>query len=365
MTDINLIKDSLTINDIDKILTMFGATTKINYGTGSICSSTICHNQRGMGKDKLYYYDNKKLFHCYTECSPSNFDIFTLVIKVFKIQRDEDIKLPQAIEFVVNAVGLKINSFQGFAPKKDDLVDLLEEVMAPNDSAQDFQLNECGGDALIESLPTVRIPQWEEERITVETMLKYKIRFYAPAVSIVIPHYDINDRLIGIRNRLLKEEDIEKYGKYCPLLASGVMYNHPLGYALYGLNFNKENIKKMKIAIIFEGEKSVLILDSILENNISCAACGSSISDYQIKQLMDLGVQEICIAFDKQYKELFDDEYIRWTNKLNNLILRYRKFFTVTAILDTENLLDYKDSPVDKGGEVFFKLFEKRITSNE
>ena len=56
--------------------------------------------------------------------------------------------------------------------------------------------------------------------------------------------YDIDEELI--------------YGKYKPIKINGILYAHPLSMNLYNLNFSKENIKKIKKAIIFEGEKSTL-----------------------------------------------------------------------------------------------------------
>lgn len=52
------------------------------------------------------------------------------------------------------------------------------------------------------------------------------------------------------------------------------------------------------------GEKSCLLYASYfgMENDISVAVCGSSLSNYQIQLLLDLGIQELIIAFDKQFK---------------------------------------------------------------
>ena len=58
------------------------------------------------------------------------------------------------------------------------------------------------------------------------------------------------------------------------------MYNHPLGFSLYNLNNSKNNIKKIQKAIIWESEKSSLLYESYfgIENDITCACCGSSIA---------------------------------------------------------------------------------------
>ena len=71
--------------------------------------------------------------------------------------------------------------------------------------------------------------------------------------GIIIPHYDENGALIGIRSRtLIKEEEV--YGKYRPAIINGKQYNHPLGFALYNLNNSKKAIAQLGTAIVFEGE---------------------------------------------------------------------------------------------------------------
>lgn len=50
------------------------------------------------------------------------------------------------------------------------------------------------------------------------------------------------------------QEEAENRGKYYPLRINKLLYNHPLGMNLYGLNWSKRAIGIMKKAIIFESE---------------------------------------------------------------------------------------------------------------
>ena len=75
----NQIKNSLTIEQIFHFLETQEAEPCIKDNI--IISKTICHNHKGEGSHKLYYYDNTKLFKCYTDCDDT-FDIFELVIKI-------------------------------------------------------------------------------------------------------------------------------------------------------------------------------------------------------------------------------------------------------------------------------------------
>lgn len=348
------LKESLDINEVSILLEEFGGEPSIS--SFGIISRTICHNHPSdKSSRKLFYYENTHLFKCFTECSES-FDIFELVIKCFKIQRDSEIGLSEAIKFILSKLG---KSFQDFFKEarveKDYFLEFLEnETQHEKKEFKEYEEN------LIENLPCLRIEDWEEDGIFYKDLQKYNIRYYIPTAQVVIPHYNINSKLIGIRGRQMIQEEADKYGKYMPLIVSGEMYNHPLGFNLYGIHLNKQNIINSKTVILVEGEKSVLQAENFLANNIVVAVCGSSISKYQIDELISLGVTELIIAFDRQYKEYGDEECLIWHDKINKMVCKYKIYFNITIMFDTENLLEYKDSPTDKGKEVFETLLKER-----
>lgn len=98
------------------------------------------------------------------------------------------------------------------------------------------------------------------------------------------------------------------------------------------------------------GEKSCLLYASYfgLDNDISVATCGSSLSSYQVDLLLKYNVNEIIIAYDRQYKELNDEEHLRWVKKLKEIHKKYSNKCRITFMFDLEHKLDYKDSPIDK-----------------
>ena len=114
----------------------------------------------------------------------------------------------------------------------------------------------------------------------------------------------------------------------------------------------------MKKAIIYESEKSCLKHQSFFgkENDISVACCGSSISNYQMQLLMDLQVNEIIIAFDRQFQKIGDDEYKRLVAKLTKLQQQYKNYAIISIIFDKRMITNYKDSPIDESPEKFLKL---------
>ena len=114
---------------------------------------------------------------------------------------------------------------------------------------------------------------------------------------------------------------------------------------------------------MFEGEKSCLLYRSYFgeENDLSVAVCGSSFINYQAWLLINLGVKEIIIALDKQYKELNDDEFKKLVKNLKSIHKKYGQFVKISFMFDKTNLLDYKSSPIDHGKETFLELFKSRV----
>lgn len=361
------IKNSLTIEEVKKIVNKLGGDCYFKTNNILICE-TICHNHIDEEKShKLYYYSNTKLFKCYTECADT-FDIFELLIKVQNLNNpNSEITLIKAVKIIESFLNKKFNFTQFFLREEaDQLISKQEKLISKN--KENYEYNFCAYDKkILDFLDKVVVKEWIEEGISANTQQKYNIHFYAPDGQIIIPHYDINGTLIGIRGRYLEDDLCEMYGKYRPAYIHQQLYNHPLSFSLYGLDKTHLNISKYKKAIIFEGEKSVMLYDSYFgsKENISVACCGSSISKQQIDLLLKLGVNEIIIALDRQYKEVNDEENKKYLINIRKLAAKMIDFCNVSVIYDSEHELDYKDSPIDKGKEIFIKLFQKRIFISE
>ena len=117
---------------------------------------------------------------------------------------------------------------------------------------------------------------------------------------------------------------------------------------IYGLFENREEILKKNEVILFEGMKSVLIARGYGFKNTG-AILTSHLNPGQMKILARLGVR-VVFALDKDVK-------IKQDRNIEIL----RRYVNVEYIYDFKDLLDEKDSPVDKGAEVFSKLYETRI----
>lgn len=353
------IKNNLTIEEVKDLLFSFGGDPVIKGET--IISRTICH---GGHSHKLYYYNNTHLFKCYTDCGDNGFDIYELVMKINKLE-NINMSLLQSILFVCNFYNLTF-SIENFSQNDNNLEDwkILNKYQQninknKEEKIIDFKYYD---DKILRFLPHPHILPWEKEGISREVMEKYGICYDPSSEAIVIPHRDKDNNLLGIRERTLIKEN-EVYGKYRPAYLNNQMYNHPLGYALYNLNNSKDNIKKIKKAILFEGEKSCLLYASMfgIENDITVAVCGSNITSYQMQLLLDLGVKEVIVAFDRQFKKIGDEEWKVWTDKLKNINTKYSSKVQVSFMFDKWNLLKYKDSPIDEGKETFLTLFKERV----
>ena len=360
------IKQQLTFQQVYDYIGELGGNPKLGDGE-VLVAHTICHNPACTGSHKLYYYQNTKLFRCYTECAGDAFDIFDLTRRAMKIQRGEEWSLPRAVKHVARYFGFSLSENENFEEMQSRLQDweILKNYQQNSSLNNEKKVIEFKNfdEGILKNLPRPAIIPWLKEGITQEVMNARGICYDPVNQGIVIPHYDENGALIGIRERTLIEEE-EQYGKYKPAIISGVQYNHPLGFALYNLNNSKNNIQKFRTAIVFEGEKSTLRYASLfgMENDISVATCGSNLIQHQVDLLIKYGAIEIVIAFDRQFKELKDAEYNQWTKKLTALHNKYRKLVNISFMFDTKgDMLGYKESPIDRDAETFMKLFKERV----
>ena len=300
--DKNLIKNSLTLEQLYSFLDDLGAAPQLQGNI--IINKTICHNGNS---HKLYYYDNTKLFRCYTDCGGEAFDIYELTRKVKSRENPkerytkegniylDEWNLPEAIEYVAQYFGFSPvqREFEQNSTILEDwkIFNNYDRIEKINNETQIVELK-VYNDNILSYLPRPIIEPWIKEGITQEVMNKRNICYDPKHCGIVIPHYDIDNRLIGIRERtLIKENEVN--GKYRPALLNRQLYNHPLSFNLYNLNNSKDNIARMKKAFVFEGEKSPMLYASYFgeENDISVACCGSSFIQYQAWLLINLGAE--------------------------------------------------------------------------
>lgn len=349
--NIDAIKEKITETDIKNILAEYDALP-YSENDSVIIFPTICHNINAKeASPKLYYYKNSKKFFCFTECNQS-YDIFGLVQKIEETRKNK-------LNFfeVVEKIKDKINYQEGFFEYNNVTKYKTNQNYYKR---KNNKIEVPRYDNNIINFFTFYLPyEWAQEGITYQQLIKYNIRYYKSENEMIIPHYDINKNLVGIRIRVFNDEDILK-GKYRPLKLENKIYSHPLSQFCYGLWENKNNIQITGKAIIVEGEKSVLKGEQLEYNNL-VACCGSNISKIQIQQLIQNGAKEIIIAFDKEYKDKKDKHNEIYYNKLHEICERYKLYCNMSFIFDFWDKIEEKDSPIDKGIDTFNFLVERRI----
>ena len=347
--------DSITLDDVRVFLESLGVEQIAVYeDKGYLVCPTICHNPIDEAESmKLYWYQNNKVFRCYTECN-ENMTIFTLYQK-FMLINYHRVEFEEAVDYVKKCLKhIKITSKKKYKPEIN-FEQYKFDTSVP-------QLTEYPKAMLSYFLP-YHHPLWIKDGIKPEVMDKFHIGLWNAQNKITIPHFDINGRLVGIRARTLDPEEAEEFGKYRPVQIGNILYAHPLHFNLYGLYEHQEAIKKRRSAIIVEGEKSVLLDDGYYgewANTVAC--CGSTINKFHVSLLTNiLGANEITIAFDKEYEDWRSEEARAYRMKIEGLCKKFKGQATFYYIWDMDNLLNKKDSPFDKGKEVFEELYKHRI----
>ena len=310
---------------------------------------TICHNtDASEASMKLYFYKDTKLFVCYTECA--NMSIFKFLRFYYEARQIEYDWYQDIYEVVCGCSEIK--AIEGFTPETYRSLKERYQIKRKEKELPEFSTKalEC----FVKRYPD----EWLADGISTATMDEFGILYSISQNKIIIPHYDANDRLVGIRGRALNEWEVENVGKYAPIRLEQTWYKHPLSMNLYGLNITKNNIRQRGICYIVEGEKAVMQMNDFSFPNCAVAVCGSSFNKYQLNILMkQCAPSEIVICFDKEEKP-GESKYFY---KLLELCRKYMAYSKFSFIYDTQNLLGMKESPTDQGEEVFLKLLNRRV----
>lgn len=350
--DFNQVIEELSDDRVIQLVTELGSDEYIDK-SDYIVFKTICHNVDSSDASmKLYYYKKNKRFVCYTECSCS-FNIFTLFEKRYNLLGINYNYYKDIILKITDKNMISQSLVNGFITEYNSEYSKYK-IDKPQVSLKKYNSN------ILNTFTFFATPEWLNDGISVEAMKRYNILYSIDQNKIIIPHYDINNNLIGIRGRALNEEDL-KIGKYMPIQLENQIFAHPLSYNLYGLYNVKDNIKKYGMAIVAESEKSCLQYETMvgIEHNIVVACCGSSFHKYQLDLLLSCGAKKVLIAFDKEWSNNKEKE--KYYSKLKSICDRYKQFCKMGFIFDFQNLLQLKDSPFDKGFDVIKQLINKGV----
>ncbi len=296
--------------------------------------SSVCHQSNS---SKVHLYKSTNTIFCFV-CG--NIDLISIV------QEQEGLAFQDAIDFIVNLFQLNKKSFgrpERLEYKRKEIqqkeIDIKEKLPTYNNS-------------ILNTFVDYQPYEWVKEDISIDTMKQFEIKFNIESNAIIMPIRDDENNLVGIRCRNLDEDKIERFGKYGVYtdVLSGISYKCLTGRLLYGLNKNKKKIMECKKIIIVEGEKSVLKSKSWFGcNDITVASYGCNLTNYQIEIIKSLGVKDIIFMYDRE-----EDDKIN--KKMEKVYRKCALFFDVYYIKDYGDLIDYKDSPLDKGEKIYKKI---------
>lgn len=273
----------------------------------------------------FFVHPEKKCWYCFS-CGEGG-SIIKFVQKYHKTNYEQAIKMLASYGHIsLGSEDTIMKIIRRYKKKEGEVMPVREELK--ND--------------IMDQYMDIDITSWINEGISKEVLKKYQVRYDSERCRIVFPVWDIDGKLINIKGRAAhpqwKEFGMAKY-----------IYYYPLGRndLLWGYHWHIKDILEKKEIILVEGEKSVMKLESYGINN--AVALGTShISKEQMRILLKLRV-DIVVALDRDKKAIQDKNLIN--------LAKYNKCYIIE---DDIGYLGAKDSPIDKGIDVFQELYNER-----
>lgn len=350
----SILYEKLDIQDYYNLMRKLGANNKGNR------FNTICHNIDG-GNYNLAFNEEDRYFTCFSECGCS-YSLLSLVKKRRELL-GEPCSTYQSMKWICEQCGINFNFREEVKEVNNNIYNWqgLLKYSTKNKNVE----NKIYSNSILSELEDCVYEPWIKEGITENIQEKYQIKWYNRNQQVVIPVRNIDGGLVGLHCRNTNPDLIADGMKYIPLkMLNGDEYKFQMGLELFGLNYNKVNIEKSKSVILLESPKSVMQVDNFDIPNIAVGMFGMNFSLQKLKLLLTLGVDRYIIALDKQYQNFDENKGSEWNkykqkiNKIVDIVRPYAK--EISIMYDTKDLLEYCDSPTDKGKNVFEKLWNER-----
>ena len=348
MIDIASLKSQLTDDRIIELMDAMGAPL-MKADSNNLIFPSICHHGADCQshKPRLYYYIESQSWFCFV-CHFSG-DTISLV------QHVKHLDFNQAVSYICSVLHLQVGQIEE-NKQLDNWAELRRFL--PNAEPEPDKL--LTYDKSILSLFDHLYPQeWLDYGISADILDKFGIGWYARQACISIPVV-FNGQLVGVRGRYTREQDVAK-GKYRPIcMLDGTVLKFPSSACLYGYDQNKVAIENSRQVVLFESEKSVLKAPSFGIDN-ALAVFGSNISKQHIQLLLELGVNDVVLAFDSDYKQVGDDEFKFFVVKMKKLAAKLKPYFSVSIVYNNQGYDMYKCNMMDIPYEQAMKLWESRV----
>lgn len=258
------------------------------------------------------------------------------------VEQFKDLYFTYAIKYICDICGY--NYYNDFNKEENSqLLEWLDKVENIGSYSQDLEILKPLPKQILEYYLKYPNMKFLNDHINKQTQQEFEIGFDLYSGRITIPVYDELGSLIGVKGRAWEDDIDDRY------LA---LYPYPKTKILYGLNKTLLYIQKEKGVIIFEAEKSVMQAWSYgIKNTVALG--GKTISETQIQKILQLNVPVI-FALDKGVAG----------KEINALISEFTLFTDAYVIYDKREKLEDKNSPTDKGREIFEFLLENKYKIN-
>ena len=347
MSSLQEIKNKLLENNhVEELLEEIGCT-HINYEQGNtLITAQLPDKFDSTNKRSVQIRLNDNLF---SNIRSRDFkgDIFNLVSYIVFDERENfNGTLYKSVNYIEDLFGWS-DIYDGIQIETIDYVKPLKDLYSYG-ALQHYEPNKPISEDVFKNFIHLPCKDWYDEGISILTQKEFGVAFDPWTHRIVFPYHNQYGQLVGIKGRAF-EKDVHDYNpKY--------KYPYPcnINVELFNYHRAKKYIDEQKQVIIFEGEKSVMKMHT--HGIFNTVALGSSsISEHQASLFPGYKEIEIVLAYDN---DKTPQEIIHEAEPLDH-------GNTITFLYDADNLLGEKDSPIDKGIEIFDKLFEKRYNINE
>lgn len=348
MLDITAIKAQITDDDIIALMDSMGIPLVSANSQYQLYPSACHHSDWERHKNKLYYYVQSQRWHCYS-CS-GDWDTIGLVQHLRKCTFN------QAIDYICSTLGISATELD-IRQDVDNWQRDLRRWLPNADYDEPTELT-VYDPAILSAFDHLYPTEWIEYGITRDSMDKFGIGWYARQACISIPVVQ-NGQLVGVRGRYTKRQDVDK-GKYRPIaMLDGTVLKFSTNQCLYGLDQNKTAIEKCRQVLLFESEKSILKADSWNIHN-ALAVFGSNISKRHMEMLLELGVNDVVLCMDSDYRQVGDDDFKFFVAKMRKLAGKLTPYFSTSIVYNNQGYDAYKCNIMDLPYDKAMKLYEGR-----
>ena len=308
------------------------------------------------GSPKLIFYPDSHIFMGYT--AGRSYDIISLVQTRLALLK-QPCSFLDACQFILDTTNINPDSISR-VKKEGHVYDWSNLEKFIKIRKYGSALKEYSR-TIIDTLPAYFPENWYNEGISESTMEKYQIRYYERCNQTVIPCFDEEARLIGVRVRNWDKDRVEQ-AKYMPLVTlDGQCYKFNTNQVFYGINYNKPEIERTGKVIIVESEKAVMKLDTYMgRHNIALGMYGSNLGIQRRNQLLKMGVNTVSYVVDNDFIGQDDAFFEQWREKIQHFIKLWDGFCRVEIVWDNLGLLGPKENATDRTKEVWEQLWENR-----